>query len=86
MRRHRIEGRDAAGSKALADFLDLVGLAVEGAADHQKRARRAQTVHLPDHRLGGRAPENHLVHGAEYDTPLVHDDCPPRTLWPCYGL
>src|SRR6266849_2928320 len=31
---------------------------------------------------GGIAPENHLVHGAEYDTPLVHDDCPPG----CFGL
>ena len=78
--RHRVEGRDAARAQRLADFLDFVGLAVERAADHQERAVCAQPVHLLDDRLGGGAAEHHLVHGAEYDTPLVHDDCPPGRL------
>jgi hypothetical protein len=38
---------------------------------------------LSGNRLGGGSSENHLVHGAENDTPLVHDDCPPRTFWFC---
>ncbi len=55
-------------------FSISVGLPIERAADHQERAGRAQPVHLCDHRLGGGLAENHLVHGAENDTPLVHDD------------
>ena len=61
---------------ACPDFLDLVGFAVERAADHQEGADCAQAVDLRHDRLGGGGPENHLVHGAENDTPLVHD-CPP---------
>ena len=70
----------------VADFLDLAGLPVEGAADHEKPAGSAQAVHLRDDRLGGGVAENHLVHGTENDTPLVHDACPPWTPWLCFGL
>ena len=72
VRRHRIEGRDAARPERVPDFLDLVGVAVERAADHQEGAVRAQAVHLRHDRVGGRAAEHDLVHGAENDTPLVH--------------
>jgi hypothetical protein len=37
-------------------------------------------------RLSGRAAENHLVHGAEDDTPAVHDNYPPDTLALFYAL
>ena len=77
---------DATRPERFADFLDLVGVAIERAADHQERAGSAQPVHLLDDRLGGRAAENNLVHGAENDTPLVHDDCPPGTVWFCCSL
>ena len=50
----------------------------------RKARLSAQAVHLPGDRLGGRAAENNLVHGAENDTPLVHDDCPPGTFWFCW--
>jgi hypothetical protein len=30
--------------------------------------------------------EYNFVHGAENDTPLVHDDCPPGTFWLCKCL
>jgi len=86
MRRHRVEGRHATRPEGLADFLDLVGLTVERAANHQEGAGQAQAVHLPGGRLGGGRSENHLVHGAENDTPLVHDDCPPRRFWFCCSL
>ena len=72
--------RDAARAQRVADFLDLVGFAVERAADHQERAAGAQPVHLLDDRLGGRAAEHDLVHGAEYDTTLVHDLSSPDIL------
>ena len=36
VRRHRVEGADAARSHRAADVLDHVGLAVERAADHQE--------------------------------------------------
>ncbi len=72
VRRHRIESCRATGPKAVADLLDLAGLAVKGAADHQKRAAGAQTIHLLDDRLRGRTPENNLIHGAENDTSLMH--------------
>jgi hypothetical protein len=38
---------------------------------------------LLDQRLGGRAPENNLVHGAENHTSLMHA-CPPRIFWLCW--
>jgi hypothetical protein len=72
VRRHRIERAGATRAEAVADLLDLVGLAVERAADHQESAPRAEAIDLRDHRLGGGRADNHLVHGAENDTPLVH--------------
>ena len=36
-------------------------------------------VQLPDDGFCGRRAEDHLVHGAEHHTSLVHD-CPPETL------
>jgi hypothetical protein len=86
VRWHRIERSYATGPKGFSNFFDLVALAVERAADHQKRAGSAQAVHLRNDRLGGGSSENHLVHGAENDTPLVHDDCPPRRFWFYYSL
>ncbi len=83
VRRHRIEGPGVSRPQAFADFLDLGGRAVERAADHQEGAAHAQTVDLSGDRVRGRAAENNLVHGAENDTPLVHDDCPPGTAWFC---
>ena len=77
VRRHGIEDSHAAGAKRFSDFFDLAGLPVERAADHEKCAGSAQAVHLRDDRLGGGMAEYHLVHGAENDTPLVHDACPP---------
>jgi len=82
--RHRVESRHAASAKRFSDFLDLTSVAVERARDHEKCADSTQAVHLRDDRLGGGVAENHLVHGAESDTPLVHDDCPPGTLQLCW--
>ncbi|GCC46027.1 hypothetical protein chiPu_0030302, partial [Chiloscyllium punctatum] len=48
MRRHLVEGPDAAGPERRADFLDLVGVAVQRARHHQERALRAQPVQLLD--------------------------------------
>ena len=86
VRRHRIEGADAAGPERFPDLVDLVGGPVERAADHQEGAVRAQAVHLAYDRLGGGAAEHDLVHGAENDTPAVHDDCPPGTSLACWCL
>jgi hypothetical protein len=82
VRRHRIEGCHATRAKRFSDFLDLAGLLVERAAHHEKGADSTQAVHLRDNRLGSGVAENHLLHGAENDTPLVHD-CPPGTRWFC---
>ena len=60
------------GAQRLPDFFDLVGLAVQRAADHQERARRAQPVQLLGDRFRRVAPEHDFIHGAEYDTALVH--------------
>jgi len=79
MRPHRIESAHATRAERRSDFLDLVGFAVERAADHQKGAASAHAVHLRDHSLRGGSPENHLVHGAENDTALVHA-CPPGRI------
>jgi hypothetical protein len=46
VRRHRVKGAGAARPQFAANFLYLVGLAVERAADHQERALRAQSVQL----------------------------------------
>jgi hypothetical protein len=77
MRRHRIEGSHATRSKCATNLFDFIGFAIERAADHQKHTARTQTINLTDDRLGGQSSENHLVHGAENDTPSVHDDGPP---------
>ena len=82
MRRHRVEGGGMARAQSAADFLDFVGLAVEGPADHQEGAGRAHAIHLLDNSFGGGSPEHDLLHGAEYDTPFMHA-CPPRTFWLC---
>ncbi len=79
MRRHRVEGADAARPQRAANLLDLVGFAVQRAADHQERALRAQPVQLFLNRFGCRPPEHDLIHRAEYDTTLMHV-CPPRTF------
>ena len=52
---------------------------LQRAAHHQEGALGAEPVELLDDGLRGMAPEHHLVHGAEYDTALVHA-CPPGTL------
>lgn len=75
MRRHLVEGAGATRAHRLSDFLDLAGLAIECAAHHQEGAFRAQPVQLLDDGFRGVAPERDLVHGAEYDTALVH--CSP---------
>jgi len=72
--------RHAARAKCFSDFLDLAGLPVERAADHEKCAGSTQAVHLRDDGLDGGVAENHLLHGAENDTSFVHD-CPPETRW-----
>ena len=69
MRRHRVEGADAARAQRAADVFDHVGLAVQRAADHQKGAVGAQPVHLLDDHLGCRPSENDFIHGAEYHAP-----------------
>jgi hypothetical protein len=79
MRRHGIERADATRAQRRLDFRDLVGSAVQCAADHQEGADDAEAVDLRHDRLGGGGSENHLVHGAEHDTALVHD-CPPEGL------
>ena len=86
MRRHRVERCHATRPQTVADLVDLVGASIERAADHQEGPACAQAVHLRGDGVGGRAAENHLVHGAEYDTPAVHGDHPPGTLWPYRGL
>ena len=79
MRRHRVEGGDAASSQRATDFPDLIGLAVERAADHQERSGSLQAIQLLDDHLGRRTTEYNLIHGAEYDTALMHA-CPPRGI------
>ena len=68
-RRHFLDG-----------VVDLGGLAVERAADDQKHPGGAETVDFLDHRVGGRATGNDLLHRAESYAPAVHGDCPPRTI------
>ncbi len=82
MRRHRVENGDAARPQRAADFPDLVGLAVERSADHQERADGLQPIELLDDRLGRRTAEYDLIHGAEYDTALVHALVLPGRLLP----
>ena len=81
MRRHRVEGADAARPQRAANVLDLIGFAVERAADHQEGAFRAQPVQLFDNRLGCRPPEHDLIHRAEYDTTFMHAVLPGH-FWP----
>jgi hypothetical protein len=63
----------------LGDFIDLRGRAAARAANRQKCARGAQAVDWLDHG-GGKATENSPAHRTANSTPLVHDDCPPRTI------
>jgi hypothetical protein len=79
MRRHCIERADATRTQRRLDFRDLVCFAVQRAADHQEGAVAPEAIDLRHDRLGGGGSEYHLVHGAEHDTPLVHD-CPPEGL------
>ena len=81
VRRHRVERADAARAQRAADVLDLVGFAVQRAADHQEGACGAEPVQLLDDRLGCRPSEHDLVHGAEYDTPLCTLVLPGHS-WP----
>ena len=58
MRRHRVEHAGAARAERAADLRDLVGLAVQRAADHQEgAARRAgPSARRPPRRRAGRTP------------------------------
>ena len=64
----------------VADGLDLAGLAVERPAHHQEGAFGAEPVELLDDGFRGMASEHDLVHGAEYDTALVHAVLPGTLL------
>ena len=86
VRGHRIEGPHSAAPEAFPDFVDLIGISMERAADHQKSAVQAQTVQLGRDRLGGGAAENNLLHRAENDTPGAHDAYPPRCSGLCWPL
>ncbi|MHC2510439.1 hypothetical protein ACVII1_005677 [Bradyrhizobium elkanii] len=84
MRRHLVEGADAAGPQRRANLLDLVGLAVQRARHHQKGALGAQPVQLLDDGLTRGPPEHDLVHGAEYDTASMHAPVLPQHGPPCW--
>jgi hypothetical protein len=80
VRGHLVEDADATRAHRLAYILDLAGFAVERPAHHQEGALGAEPVKLLDDGLRGMAAEHDLVHGAEYDTALVHA-CPPEDLF-----
>jgi len=68
VRRHLVEGADTFVAERAADLLDLVGLAIERAAHHQKDALRSGAQHqVRKCYVGGRAVD-HFVHLAEYDS------------------
>jgi hypothetical protein len=48
------------------------------AADRPKYASEMQMVGWLGH--AGKAAENNLAHPTANGTPLVHNDCPPRTI------
>ena len=81
VRRHLVEGADTTRPERFADFLDLVGVAVQRAADHQECTRQLQAIHLRRKRFRGRRSEHDLVHGAEYDATFTHVTVLPGP-WP----
>ena len=60
VRRHPVEYAGAAIAESAADFLHLVGLATQGAADHQEHA--LSVLRLFGDRLRGGDAEQHLFH------------------------
>ena len=64
---HFIEQAHAAIAQSGADFGDLLGFAVEGAADHQEHPLRAQMADLLDEGGGGGLAVDDRVHLAERD-------------------
>src|SRR5262245_11195457 len=67
MRRHGVEGPDAAVAERAAHLLDLVRFRVERIANHKKDACGAETRHLRGDGLAGWSAEYDLVHLTEED-------------------
>jgi len=65
MGRHPVEGADAMIAERPAQFVDLVGLAVERAAHHEEDALGLQPFHQLCHGLRRRLAVLHFVHFAE---------------------
>ena len=65
VRRHPVEHADTAIAESAAHLVDLVGLAVQRAADHQEHALRVRRQF--GDRLRGGLAEQHLLHLAEHD-------------------
>src|SRR5262245_39853516 len=62
MRRHGVEGANAAVAERAAHLLDDVRFRVERVANHQKNASGAETLGLRDDSLAGRGTKNDFVH------------------------
>src|SRR5262245_32193547 len=67
MRRHGVEGPDAAVAERAAHLLDLVRFRVERIANHKKDTCGAETRSLRGDSLAGRGAEYDLVHLTEED-------------------
>src|SRR5215467_7887342 len=67
MRRHDVEGANAAVTQRATHLLDYVGFRVERVADHQKNACGAETLGLRSDGLAGPGAKNDFVHLTEDD-------------------
>jgi hypothetical protein len=79
--RHPIEGAGAAAAERAPHFLDLVGLAVERAAHHQKHPMSVEPSDLLFQSLGSGRAEAHCLHLAEDDPSGLQHDVPPHLIW-----